>query len=250
MTLSERFNKWLCTNPLQNVPIVLLFSVGIICIIGAPLNWHIPVAILGFGALSFGGYQVWALRNLKAEVDALSKENEKLEVTEERLGSQVNVLETQKDKLTAQVDQLEVTVVDMKHASDGLEKELEGFEKLRDNFQKFAAETGHDISKVMDNANKIYDKMEANTVNSEKALLGQIAQDMEFMDRDAGMSREEFDKFLERIPAKLRRKYEALGYSYADVAGKDGTIDFTEIDSLINKLVEENKVKARSIVVH
>lgn len=35
MTLSERFNKWLCSNPLQNVPIVLLFLVGIFCIVGA-----------------------------------------------------------------------------------------------------------------------------------------------------------------------------------------------------------------------
>lgn len=85
-------------------------------------------------------------------------------------------LQTQKEKLTSQVDKLEDTVVDMKQASDGLEKELEGFEKLRENFQKFAAETGHDISKVLDNANRIFDKMQSNTANNEKALLGKIAQ--------------------------------------------------------------------------
>lgn len=250
MTLSERFNKWLCANPFQNIPIVLLFSVGVLCIVFTGLRSSVAVALLGFAALSFGGYQVWALRNLKAEVDQFSKENARLEETEERLEGQVGVLETQKEKLTSQVDKLEDTVVDMKQASDGLEKELEGFEKLKDNFQKFAAETGHDISKVLDNANKIFDKMQSNTVNNEKALLGKIAQDMEFVDRDAGMSKEEFEKFLARIPDKLRKKYTAMGYTYADIAGQDGTIDFHEIDALINKLVEDNNQKLRGIEVH
>lgn len=250
MTLSERFNKWLCSNPLQNVPIVLLFLVGIFCIVGAATGLSAPVAVVGFAALAFGGYQVWVLRNLKAEVDQFSKENARLEETEERLEGQVGVLQTQKEKLTSQVEKLEDTVVDMKQASDGLEKELEGFEKLKENFQKFAAETGHDISKVLDNANRIFDKMQSNTANNEKALLGKIAQDMEFVDRDAGMSKEEFNKFLERIPSKLRKKYMSMGYTYADIAGADGTIDFMEIDALINKLVEENKHTLENIEVH
>lgn len=53
----------------------------------------VAVAIVGFGALSFGGYQVWALRNLKVEVDRLSKENTKLEATEVRLQNQVGFLQ-------------------------------------------------------------------------------------------------------------------------------------------------------------
>lgn len=75
-------------------------------------------------------------------------------------------------------------------------------------------------------------------------------QDMEFVDRDAGMSKEEFNKFLERIPSKLRKKYMSMGYTYADIAGADGTIDFMEIDALINKLVEENKHTLENIEVH
>lgn len=52
-----------------------------------------PVAVVGFAALAFGGYQVWILRNLKAEVDQFSKENARLEETEERLEGQVGVLQ-------------------------------------------------------------------------------------------------------------------------------------------------------------
>jgi len=208
------------------------------------------VAIVGFGALSFGGYQVWALRNLKVEVDRLSKENTKLEATEVRLQNQVGFLQGQKDKLETKVGKLEHTVVELKDVSDGLEKELDGFEKLKHNFEKFASETGHDITKVLDNANKIFGKMQENTVNNEKALLSKIAQDLEFVDRDVGMSKEEFNKWLDRIPEKLRRKYESMGFTYEAIAGEDGTIDFVEIDGLIQKLVMETDDKLKEIQIH
>lgn len=88
----------------------------------------------------------------------------------------MSTLQGQKDKLETKVGKLEHTVVELKDVSDGLEKELDGFEKLKHNFEKFASETGHDITKVLDNANKIFGKMQENTVNNEKALLSKIAQ--------------------------------------------------------------------------
>eukprot|EP00803_Ostreobium_quekettii_P011122 evm.model.scf_1903.1 EVM.evm.TU.scf_1903.1 scf_1903:28722-30129(-) len=93
MTLGEKFKAWFCANPLANLPILLLFSAGVVCIVGAAVGWHVVVAVLGFAALSFGGYQIWALRNLKAEVDRFSKENAKLEETEQSLKQQVSFLE-------------------------------------------------------------------------------------------------------------------------------------------------------------
>jgi len=247
---SERFKEWFCANPLQNLPIVLLLAAGVICLVGAAFTWRITVAVLGFCALAFGGYQIWALRNLKAEVDRFSKENAKLEATEERLENQVGFLKGQKGKLETKVTKLEHTVVELKDVSDGLEKELDGFEKLKQNFEKFASDTGHDISKVMNNANKIYSKMQENTVNNEKALLGKIAQDLEFVDRDVGMSKEEFNKWLDRIPEKLRKKYENMGFTYEAVAGEDGTIDFMEVENLIQKLVEETDEKLKEMHIH
>ncbi|CAD7694713.1 unnamed protein product [Ostreobium quekettii] len=249
MTLGEKFKAWFCANPLANLPILLLFSAGVVCIVGAAVGWHVVVAVLGFAALSFGGYQIWALRNLKAEVDRFSKENAKLEETEQSLKQQVSFLETQKEKLGTQVDKLEGTVVDLKEAGDNLASELEGFEKLKENWEKWAGETGKDVSKVLENANKIYEKMHANTVNNEKALLGKIAQDLEFADKDVGLSETEFNKWLDRIPKKQRDKYKASGFTYESIAGADGTIDFMEIENLITKLMEENTEKLKEIKV-
>ena len=35
LSCSQRFYQWFCSNPLQNLPIVLLFAAGAFCIIGA-----------------------------------------------------------------------------------------------------------------------------------------------------------------------------------------------------------------------
>lgn len=212
-------------------------------------KWEIVVAIVGFVALLLGAQQVFTLRNLAAEVDRFAKENEKLEETADRLTIEVNTLQNTKDKLEGQVDKLENTVTDLKHVSDGLQSELDGFEKLKVNFEKFASETGHDITKVLDNANKIYDKMHNNTVQNERALLGKIAQDLEFMDKDVGMSRDEFLKFIERIPENLKKKYREMGKTFEDIAGDDAVVDFTEVQQLIDQLVNDNKEALESIQV-
>ncbi|CAD7700467.1 unnamed protein product [Ostreobium quekettii] len=248
-TPGERFQAWFCANPLQNLPIVLLFGAGVLCIVGAAFGWHVLVALLGFAAMAFGGYQIWTLRNLKAEVDRFSAENARLEETEENLKNQVTFLETKKEQLGQQADKLESTVDELKEAGDNLASELEGFEKLKENWEKWAGETGKDISKVLENANKIYEKMQANTVNNEKALLSKIAQDMEFVDKDVGLSEEEFNKWLARIPKKQRDRYLASGRTFQSIAGADGKIDFMEIDDLITKLMEENTQKLRQIKV-
>lgn len=78
------------------------------------------------------------------------------------------------------------------------------------------------------------------TTQNERALLGKIAQDIEFMDQDAGMSKEEFESFFNRIPAHLQEKFHAKGLTFERVAGDDGVVDFMEIEAMINTLMEEN----------
>ena len=76
-----------------------------------------------------------------------------------------------------------------------------------------------------------------------------LHQDLEFADKDVGLSEMEFNKWLDRIPKKQRDKYKAAGFTYESVAGEDGTIDFMEIENLISKLMEENTEKLKEIKV-
>ena len=75
--------------------------------------------------------RVWALRNLAAEIDRFSSENERLEQTEGRLKGEVEFLGQKKDELTGHVTKLQGTVGDLQNVSEGLENELDQFRSLK-----------------------------------------------------------------------------------------------------------------------
>jgi len=81
------------------------------------------------------------------------------------------------------------------------------------------------------------------TNQNQRALLGKIAQDMEFLDQDSGMSRKEFDDFFARMPKQLQNRFKAKGMTFESVAGDDGVIDFMEIENMINELMKETEKK-------
>lgn len=87
------------------------------------------------------------------------------------------------------------------------------------------------------------------TKENERALIGKIAQDIEFLDKDSGMSKEEFDNFFSRIPAKLQTRFRTLGLTFEKVAGEDGVVDFMEVEDLISKLMTETTAEIDSIKV-
>lgn len=244
-----KFKTWFCSNPLANLPLVLLFAAGVFCAVWTFLGPYYVVAAVGFLSLAGGGYQLWALRNLSEQVDIFSKENARLEVTAGRLEHEVVFLGTKKDELTSHVTKLEGTVGDLKNVSEGLQNELEQFGAVQANLEKFAAEAGGGLEDILGNANKLYDKLQTQQAQNEKALLGKIAQDLEFLDKDVGMSKEEFDDFLDRIPKHLRERFFKRNMSFEKVAGDDGVVDFMEVEDMINQLMSENQEKLEGVEV-
>merc|ERR1711988_522654 len=77
-----------------------------------------------------------------------------------------------------------------KELNDQMSKENAKLAKIRDGFQ--------DIQNMF--LNKMNEKMHA----MDRSLLDKLAADVEFMDKDAGISPEEFDGFLERVPTHLK----------------------------------------------
>lgn len=64
------------------------------------------------------------------------------------------------------------------------------------------------------------------------------------MDRDVGMSKYEFDRFMERLPPHCQARFKELGMTFESVAGSDNIIDFMEVEKMLDRLVQENKAKA------
>ncbi|SFV53894.1 hypothetical protein MNB_SV-14-951 [hydrothermal vent metagenome] len=140
--------------------------------------------------------------------------------------------------LTEQVDKLEATVEDLKGSNDKLHNELLALESLRENLKIYAKENKEDFSKVLKDINDSFTRLENISKENEKVLIARVAQDLEFLDAKAGMKREEYERFVNRIPNNLKQRFEELGYdSFDKVAGENNMVDYKEIKSIVQSLV-------------
>ena len=140
--------------------------------------------------------------------------------------------------LTEQVDKLEATVENLKDSNDTLHNELLALESLRENLQNYAKEHKKDFSKVLNDINGSFNRLENITKENEKVLIARVAQDLEFLDSKEGMKRDEYARFVNRVPNNLKKRFEELGYdSFDKVAGDNKVVDYKEIKSIVESLV-------------
>ena len=130
---------------------------------------------------------------------------------------------------------MEDTVSNLKNSNDTLNSELLELNSLRKNLEKFAQENKSDFMKVLKDINSSFDRLEQITKDNERVLIARIAQDLEFLDSKEGMSEDEYERFINRLPNNLKNKFNKLGYnSFKKVAGDNNLVDYREIKEIIN----------------
>ena len=140
--------------------------------------------------------------------------------------------------LTEQVEKLETTVETLKKNNDTLHNELLELKSLRENLKNYAQENKKDFAKVLNNINSSFNRLENITKENEKVLIARVAQDLEFLDSKEGMKPEEYERFINRIPNNLKKRFEELGYnSFEKVAGENKIVDYKEIKKIVESLV-------------
>jgi len=140
--------------------------------------------------------------------------------------------------LTQQVDKLEITVESLKESNDTLHSELLALTSLRENLELYAKENKKDFTKVLKEINNSFSRLENITKSNERVLIARVAQDLEFLDNKAGMKREEYERFINRVPNNLKAKFNELGYnSFDKVAGDNNLVDYKEIKSIVQSVV-------------
>lgn len=169
-----------------------------------------PAGIIGFLGNGFAAVYMYQQSAVSFQVARMAKENE----------------------------MLAKTVDNMKANNDLLHEELDRLSEFRQSIQKFSESNNQSISEVLERSNKMYRSIKNLTQDNNRTLLMRIAQDVEFMDREAGMSPLEFDRFIQRIPKPLRANLEKMPSSFQDV-DKDGdaSISFAEIQNFVEVLL-------------
>ena len=140
--------------------------------------------------------------------------------------------------LREQVDKLETTVESLKESNDTLHDELLALESLRENLELYASENQKDFSKVLNDINGSFQRLEIIAKENEKTLIARVAQDLEFLDSKVGMKRDEYERFVNRIPNNLKQRFNELGYaSFDNVAGNNHIVDYKEIKNIVQSVV-------------
>jgi len=242
----------MCHNPMATIQSGLIGLLAVVVLIlgfvslasGDGMLWVAGVAAL-LGCIVIAVY-LCATGGLRHQLDRFKQQNDRLAKTSVALRGDVNKLEATNQKIALHVDKLEDSVDELQGVSEKLKEDIEGFGDLRLEMEALAKEAGKDLDDTLDSINGMYDRMTELTLREEKALLKRVAQDLEFLDHDEKMSKEEFQRFLQRIPAQFKKRFEELHLTFAAIAGADKGIDYKEMGSLIDKLITENDEQVAS----
>jgi len=139
--------------------------------------------------------------------------------------------------LSENLERMEENIDTLKQSNDKLHRELEAMENIRKSLEIYAKENDTNLKKVIEDINSSFKKLEQITKENERILLYKIAQDLEFMDNKAGMSREEYNRFIKRVPAHLKGEFK----SFDEVARGDKTIDYKELSGVIQSILNQQQ---------
>eukprot|EP01026_Neomeris_dumetosa_P001392 TRINITY_DN10346_c0_g2_i7.p1 TRINITY_DN10346_c0_g2~~TRINITY_DN10346_c0_g2_i7.p1 ORF type:complete len:286 (+),score=31.53 TRINITY_DN10346_c0_g2_i7:119-859(+) len=209
MTRGEMIRKvvWFCYN---NIPATIIIACCGLCIIlfllelvdvSAACLW---LGIFGLIGTSVGTGQIVILGNLSKQIYRFRLANQSLEESEGRLQDEVDSLQNSCSKLEKEEKKIKNTVEDLKEVADELHEKLEKFEALSDSLENVAKQTGQDIKQLLAQSSQVRNNMKQMTLENERALLGRIAQDIEFQDGQEGINKELFQEFIQRIPRHLQ----------------------------------------------
>merc|ERR1712034_162358 len=97
-------------------------------------------------------------------------------------------------------NRLMTSVIHLKQTTESLNGELTKFQKLRDSLEGYAEKENEDISDAIKHLVDLHDNIRKLTAENERVLLERIVQDVEFLDNEQGITKKEYERFLDRIP--------------------------------------------------
>ena len=109
--------------------------------------------------------------------------------------------------------ELKDSIENLKSVSDDLRKEMSNFKNVRQNFSVYAGFQGQNarLDKLCNQLNDSYRKLNSLLCENERILLLNMAHDMEFFDsNNHGMSSLQFQRFIARIPIRLKEIFEMI----------------------------------------
>uniref|UniRef100_A0A7S4KXN1 EF-hand domain-containing protein n=1 Tax=Paramoeba aestuarina TaxID=180227 RepID=A0A7S4KXN1_9EUKA len=206
-------------------------------------------SVAGVAGLLFCCYQVFLLASLSERLEEYKKQNKILEKNNKKLTENVDSFTQQNVELKKVTDNLNAENERFKGELAHLSGTLSNLEVVKETIENFGEEEKNDLGdvlaglqgtieeqkEVVQRQEGILKSTEEATNTQEKALLLTLQSQCQFIDKNMGMSREEFDTFINMLPDKFK----SHGFDFAAL-DKDGSghLDVGEFQSLIDDLVK------------
>ena len=157
------------------------------------------------------------------------------------------------EKFDYNIDQLKSARTDLKQHTKGvffevkklgrdaeeLDVTLKQYDDLRRDLESIGAQN-EEVNKLVDDVNNAFDGMVELISNNERASLLSIYYHVCLRDQEAGLSEQEYERFLGSLNRKTKLLFKAEG-SFADIAGEDNIIDLQEFEALLDVVIQKQE---------
>lgn len=248
----QELRDHLLANPLDNLPSLFLIAVatfGVITLISLFFMdlLAFPFVLVAILTCLFAAWHIRLLGSMKVQIERLTEQNDQLILENEKFAEnnasftlKIEQFDDENKRLSSNLSDMEVTVDSLNINNNRLHQELTALQNLRKSLQSYADETKLDFSQLLEEVNQSFKHLEVITLANERTLLQRIAQDLEFLDRDAGMQRDEYQRFVARIPEHLQASFASLeNTSFEQIAGANQQIDHKEIQALVYQMIKK-----------
>jgi hypothetical protein len=228
----------LLRDPLSNLPSLFLLGVAVLGVFTLISAFFIDLLVFPFLLIAIFSslFAVWHIRilgSMKVQIKRLTEQNNNFTDSNAAFMHENEVLN---NSLT----DMKTTIDDLKGNNDRLHQELTALQELRINLQSYADETKLEFSQLLQDVNQSFEHLDLITQANERVLLQRVAQDLEFLDHEVGMQRNEYERFVQRIPEHLQTSFAMLGdTSFEHVSGDDQRVDYQEIQALVHQVIKE-----------
>lgn len=162
------------------------------------------------------------------QIDRFKGENRKYE-------SELEVLKTSKNKLSSQVRGIQENVQKLNKNVDELNDTMNQYDQLKKDLEEIAGDN-KDLNDMINQINGMYAGMKAAVVQNQRSSILDIFYDVQFKDKDSGLSSSEYKRFKSRLDKETRTRFEKYG-SFEQLSGIDNVIDLAEFQDLLEQIL-------------
>merc|ERR1712129_551877 len=209
--------------------VMLLFAVltpiWIIIRATGSLTGDILSGLCAFILACYGANHFRILLGLKEQVDRFGKNNKAMKAENAQMKMEVNKLSKAQEELGATADRLNQT-------TKSYQENISKFKALDEKLGKLADDNIAGLEKLQEMSATVQDSIQKELVQHQRDILMRVQETMEFGDDKEGMSEDEYNRFIQLLPRNFQRRFENMQHSFDEIAGDDGILDLVEFTKI------------------